>query len=141
MPEEEAQPRVLTPFMKFSQPGPNFKDLSPHIKESDEEEVEEVLTPAPKDSSAQESVTSSESQQSAVQVQSETPALPDQVLPTEKLEAAVRASGKDSESNEDEPQPPKTTEQSPEDSSQSSSSKTSPGKPTPPVAAKPPTSA
>lgn len=139
MSEDQAQPRSLTPFMKFSKPGPTFKDLTPHVVPSDDEveEVEEAITPAPKDSSAQESATSSESQQTTVQQPSETPVHPE--APTDRLEAAVRANGKDSDENEDEPASQSATTPPVVTSLPSSSSPTSPGKPTPPASAKPPT--
>jgi hypothetical protein len=144
MPSEQSEPRELTPIQRFWGDNPNFKDFSPHavpadtVLESEVEEVEEVLTPAPKGSPAPESVTFSESQPTDAPPRSETPALPSNVLPTELLEAAVKESGKDSDEIEDDPQTQKTTTPSQDPSSPSSSSETSPGSNEPPAEVKPP---
>jgi hypothetical protein len=143
MTAEPSEARQVHPFSKPIGDSPGFKDFSPNVEKvsfhptEEKAEVDEALTPTPKDSSAQESAISSESE--TVPPKSEIPALPDHVTPTEKLEAAVKASGKDSEPNEEEQTDQSQTTQEAENSSPDSSSEKSPGKSTPPVVAKPPT--
>jgi hypothetical protein len=139
MPQEPDESRLLTPFVKLEgeQTPYGFKDFAPHPASSKEVvEVEEALTPAPKDSSVLESAISSAS---PTQSESETPVIPSGVLPTKKLEDAVKESGKASSESEEELEKANPTPPAPESSSPSSSSQTSPGKPTPPVVVKPPT--
>lgn len=139
MSEEQKEPRVLQPFMKFSQPGPGFKDQVAHFIPVDQEaeEVEEAITPVPKAEPAQESVTSSELSTVPQELESLVP--PNGVTPTEALEAAVKENGKGSGESEDVPPMPSAVTPQPDPSSPSSSSETSPGKPTPPAPVKPPT--
>lgn len=140
MTTDQNEPKEVSPFAKTMGELTGFKDFSAKVEKTElheeKAEVDEALTPTPKDSSVPESATSSES--GTVPQKSETPALPDHVLPTERLEAAVKESGKDSELSEEEPQtePPENPDQ--ESSSQDSSSQTNPGKPLPPAVAKPP---
>lgn len=151
MPSEESEARELTPFAKNVKNLGGFKDFTFYPEKSEppteeptevpgdiaeEVEVEEALTPAPKDSSVLESAISSGSPPTP---QSEGHALPGSVLPTESLEDAVKESGKDSVPSEDEPQPPSQTTPAPESSSPDSSSETSPGSNTPPAPVPPPT--
>lgn len=140
------EPRELTPVQMFWDPNSGVKDMRPLIQKVDPDEareVEEAITPAPKEESALASAASSGSQLTSAPVVSETPALPANVTPTEKLEAAVKASGKPSGSSEAEPPSESPTSPKPESSSPDSSSEdqTKSGKPAPPVVPKPPTSA
>ena len=145
MSAELPEPRTIRPMQKHHDPKSGFKDFSPRVVHiADDQaanEVEEVITPAPKEESAQESVTSSASESQTVQQGSETPVLHEPVTPTEKLEAAVKESGKDSDGSEEEPQTPTPPTPAPAPSLPSSSTVTSPGKSTPPAQAKPPTDA
>lgn len=138
MPQE---PRELTPIQKFWDGRDGVKDFGPrvvHVSSEERIEAEVALTPAPKDEFAAAFADSSDSLLPVLQPESETP-VQHELSPTEKLEAAVKESGKDNDENEDEPTtaPPMTP--SPAPSSPSSSTETSPGKSTPPVVAKPPT--
>lgn len=144
-PVPQDEPRELTPIQKFWEPTAGFRDYSVNPvpadtpePEDEVEEVEEVLTPAPKDESALASAVLPDSHPVTAPPASETPVPSEPSTPTEKLEAAVKASGKDSESNEDEQPTPSSAPPVPASSSQSSSSETSPGKPTPPASAQPP---
>lgn len=151
---EHDEPRELTVVQKFWDGNQSTtRDFRANIVKIEDEakEVEETITPAPKDESAQGSADSQPegstvipTGEPATQPQSSvTPVLTDGLTPTEKLEAAVAASGSDSNSSEDEPPLPLKVVPTPSDesSSQSSSSETSPGKSEPPVAAPPPPAA
>lgn len=135
------EPRELTPVQMFWDGRDGVKDFGPrvvHVSKEENDEAEAALTPAPKDESVAEFVDSWVSQPHAAPPASETPARPDELTPTEKLEAAVKESGKDSESSADAPTTTPPATPPPVPSSPSSSSATSPGKSTPPVVAKPP---
>lgn len=146
------EPRELTPVQMFWDNKNGVRDFRPHVQKVEpleevkdgptaEElreiaEAEEALTPAPKDSLAQGSVPSEASAASIAPSELETP-----VQPATETPDADSESGKPNESNADEP--PTTTPPlpAPATSSPASSSATSRGKSTPPVVAKPPTSA
>lgn len=146
------EPRELTPIQMFWGANQNAKDFSPHVQKVEPEEVkeagpteaelreiveaEEALTPAPKDSLAQGSVPSEASAASIAPSELETP-----VQPATETPDADSESGKPSESNADEPPTTTPPPPAPATSSPASSSATSRGKSTPPVVAKPPTSA
>lgn len=146
---ESREPRLLSPVSFLGKKGEsdsNLTDFSPHpVKVTDEEEVvevEEVLTPDPKDVSAAESAKLPETP--VTPANSETLA-PVNTSPTELLEAAVRASGNPSDENEDElpdqttTTPKQKTSPNPENFPPSSSSgATSPGFPMPPAPVSPP---
>lgn len=143
MPQEQPEPRTLTPVQMMWDGSQGIKDFGPRIERVTEEEVleaEEAMTPAPKVSSALESADSKDSPPLGAQQKSETPALPETTIPTEENSGADKESGKDSDSNADEPPKQSKTQPSPAPSLPSSSSPTSPGGQTPPVPAKPPTS-
>jgi len=143
---EQNEPRLVTPVSFFGQKGetgPHITDFSPHPVSADKEakEVNKTLTPAPKDESAVESADSLHSKENTSQEddQQESPVQTEQAS-TEKLEAAAKASGKLSESNEEELTSTNQTPQEEETSSPSSSTEEkSTGFPMPPAQASPPT--
>lgn len=144
-PEEEETARELTPVQMFWDGRQGIKNFGPQVTKVDPNEVREVedtITPVPKEEYAPESVDSSIFQSPGAPAKSETPALPSTVLPTEKLEDAVKESGKRSGSSEDEQTTSNPTTPSPASSSPSSSSEgqTKSGSPAPPAPIKPPTS-
>lgn len=143
MPQEQTEPRTLSPVQMKWDGSQGIKDFGPRIERVTDEEVaeaEEAMTPAPKASSALESADSKDSPPLGAQQKSEIPALPEGTTPTEENSDADKGNGKDNESSADEPPKQTKTPQSPEPSSPSSSSPTSPGVTAPPVPAKPPTS-
>lgn len=156
MPDITDQPdgaRQISPVSFFGHKGEDqgsvIHDFSPHTERvnaddpEEAKEVEETLTPAPKDESAVESAGSSTSVPLTELPASETPAPPGPGSPTELLEAAVKANGKDNEPSEDEPPTPPTPAQPPATSLPASSTPptgTTPGFPMPPAPVAPPTS-
>lgn len=142
------QSRELTPMQQGWDPLRNqkgFKDFSVNVMKSDTKptkeetrEVEEAITPVPKDSSVPESASFQEPQQLNAPQSSVPHALPESLTPTEALEAAVKENGKLSDKSEEDTQKGSTTIPNPETSSQSSSSETSPGKNMPPAVVAPP---
>ena len=136
------EPRELSPVQKFWGPD-GVKDFGPHPVPADsvedtEEEVEEVLTPVPKDSSALEFASYTDSTLSSAPLVPDFRVLPVTVTPTVSPEDADKESGKDSESSEGEPPLVPDATPSRENSSQSSSSGTSPGSSEPPASVPPP---
>jgi hypothetical protein len=135
--------RELTPMQMFWKSEPSAKDFTVNVMPSDAdekveaEEVEEAITPAPKASTAPESVISAESQPPSAPAKSETLATHVAVDPTAFL-VAVSESGKVNVASEDEPETEKETKPVPDSSSQSSSTETSPGSSTPPASVSPP---
>ena len=140
-PEPDGQPQIYTPFSK-NWAGGGGKDFRPSVVPSDAEvkEVEETITPAPKDESVQVSADSSDSKDSTEPSGSETHVPP--VASTTQVNSsdAARENGKDSEQSAGEFPLPTTTSPDPETSSPSSSSETPTknGSPVPPVPASPP---
>lgn len=143
------QPREITPIQKFW--GPSYKDMSPHPQKVEEVyvpppaayvdpetiEAEEVMTPAPKGLVVPESAPLPELINQTELYESELPVPPVQTIP-----AVDSESGKASDVSEPERVNPNPQSLSPEPLSPSSSStQTSTGNATPPVVAKPPTSA
>lgn len=124
----------------------NIKDYSPRVsKVSDEEvaEVEEVITPAPKDLSARESVALPELVPETERIGLDGTVQDELPIPNELfLQDADLESGKLSESSEGEVEKQNPTAQPPASSSPASSSqKTKTGSVVPPAPPLPPTSA
>lgn len=134
--------QLYSPYSKNWKAG-GGKDFRPSIVPSDAEEVKEVeetITPAPKDASAQESADSPDSGQQTVPSESVTPVQTESSTTQASSTDAAKVSGKDSEQNADEFPLPTTTSPAPETSLPSSSSETQTksGSPVPPAPVSPP---
>ena len=135
------EPREINPLQLNWDGTKGLRDFGPRVQRVTDEEREEMYAEAPKGSSVQEPVVSPPVESPVTPGSPTSPPSPeshvqlDGLTPTEKLEAAVAASGKDSEQNADEPPTPTTQTPPPASSKPSSSSEMSRGSSVPPVSA------